>query len=105
MTAKHTPAPWSAGTSMIHGTEFFTVCEVSTQRIVAITGKCKENYEKESIANAELIAAAPKKQEIIDELLEALNEFIRAGIGHSTNFENQKIAFEKARAAIAQATI
>ena len=37
------------------------------------------------------------------ELLEALNSYLKAGFGNSTNFHSQKEAYYKAKAAIAKA--
>ena len=57
---KHTPGPWTAGTSLIDGKEMFTACESrDTRRVMAITGTCGRPDEIESIANTRLIAASP----------------------------------------------
>ncbi len=96
MTTKHTPATWSAGTSIICGTEFFTVCEVqNVKKVIAITGKCKEGDEGESIANAKIIEQAPimfeenkrlkaSNAELLDALVkvvENLSEIVKASDG------------------------
>lgn len=114
MSQKHTPGPWgvhpytectgelravesedgnfmAASIAIGHGQTL--ICEVGHN---STTRGYPRPTLNEMRANAALIAAAP-------ELLEALEEFLRAGIYQSTDFQVQGKAHELACLAIAKA--
>jgi hypothetical protein len=64
---RFTPGPWDAGVSEILGKRRFTVAPEYNHGIaVSICGDCGAEDEEESIANANLIAAAPDMYEALE---------------------------------------
>ena len=62
-----TPGPWVAGVSAVIGAARFSVVpEFNNGRVVSICGDCGAEDEEESIANANLIAAAPDMYEALE---------------------------------------
>ena len=103
MSTQHTPGPWiGAGPSFgdqfpRYTTEITTEDERYGDGHIQICELPFHHHDEENEANARLIAAAP-------DLLEALNSYLKAGFGNSTDFNSQKEAYYKAKAAIAKAT-
>ena len=103
MSTQHTPGPWiGAGPSFgdqfpRYTTEITTEDERYGDGHIQICELPFHHHDEENEANARLIAAAP-------DLLEALNSYLKAGFGYSTDFNSQKEAYYKAKAAIDKAT-
>jgi hypothetical protein len=91
MSTQHTPGPWR----VVKSWEDFMVEGPNGEEIIWQDG----NYDTPTIKleDARLMAAAP-------DLLEALEKYMAAGAGNSTDFQLQREAFFAALAAIAKAT-
>ncbi len=100
MDTKHTPGPWLAAAKPSSRVGLPIVSTVNGRSIAGVTffmlGEAFSNHDKESDANARLIAAAP-------ELLEALDALLN-GDHPNRQYVNGHPAAAKARAAIAKAT-
>ncbi len=100
MMAAHTPGPWQV--EQLEPIDFpgrlnyAVTCNRKGIEVMAITGIVGAGDDAESIANASLIAAAP-------DLLAALRQFMETGVGNSTNFHAQTMAWDAANEAIAKA--
>jgi hypothetical protein len=99
---QHTPGPWYIGKDFSdQGRHIYAeqmVCDDDGEEwhpLIASTDDDERLIDWQ--ANAVLIAAAP-------DLLEALEKYMAAGAGSSTDFQLQREAFFAARAAITKAT-
>lgn len=89
MTEKFSPGPWSRDS-------FGSVVDATGRKVKVQGVSLPMLSDDEAEANADLFAAAP-------ELLGALEKYINAGIGNSTDFALQHDAYSKAYVAIKQA--